>query len=126
MTAAAHYPESPRPSDVDGLESSPEWAGDLDAAAKFSSPEAIRAALLPEQLDEFDAAFEAALVAARQTLRLDRLREVLRTWRRVALLTERDPEGYRRMLASAAEVHRTGRPRPGSVTWDKLQTELGL
>ncbi|WP_230570325.1 DUF6247 family protein [Saccharothrix luteola] len=41
--------------------------GDAEAAARFGSPEAIRAALLPEQTDEFDAAFDAALTATRRT-----------------------------------------------------------
>jgi hypothetical protein len=45
----------------------PEWVGDAVAAVKFGSPESIRAALLPEQVAEFDAAYDAALTAARQT-----------------------------------------------------------
>lgn len=91
MPAAAHLPEPRRVSAADsavgGLEPSPEWVGDATAAARFGSPEAIRAALLPEQVGEFD----AALTAARRTLRLDQLRHVLRMWRRMALMTEQDP-----------------------------------
>jgi hypothetical protein len=126
MTVAAHLPEPHRSSaadsDVDGLEPSPEWAGDVIAAERFGSPEAIRAALLPEQVSEFD----AALTAARQTLHLDQLRHVLRRWRRIALMTEQDPDDHRQMLVTAAEVQRTGRPRPGSVPWSELKAELGL
>src|SRR5687768_1854637 len=92
-------PRSPEPAhsgrhsaDVDGLEPTPEWVGDAEAAARFGSPEAIRAALLPEQTDEFDAAFDAALTAARRTLHLDQLRDTLQAWRRVALLTRQDPD----------------------------------
>lgn len=55
---------------------------------RFGSPAAIRAALLLEQVGEFDVAFDAALTAARETLHLDQLRGVLQVWRRVALLTE--------------------------------------
>lgn len=128
--AAHHYPEPGRPSstpgDVEGLEPAPEWAGDAVAAEKFGSPEAIRAALLPEQVADFDAAYDAALTAARQTLHLDQLRHVLRVWRRMALMTEQDPDGHRVMRATAAEVRRTGRPRPGSVSWAELKSELGL
>ena len=105
-----------------GVEPAPQWVGDPAAAARFDSPEAIRAALLPEQVGEFDMAFDAALTAARQTLRLDQLRHVLQVWRRVALLTEQDPDQYRRMLANAAEVARTRRARPGSVSWTELRT----
>jgi hypothetical protein len=132
MTAAAHVPEPHRPSstaadpDVDELEPTPEWAGDAIAARKFGSPEQIRAALLPEQVREFDAAYDDALTAARQTLHLDQLRHVLRMWRRMALLAEQDPDGHRQMLATVAEVQRTGRPRPGSVPWTELKAELGL
>jgi hypothetical protein len=126
---AAHRPESHRPpaaADVDALEPTPEWAGDAAAATKFGSPEAIRAALLPEQVAEFDAAYDTALTAARQTLHLDQLRHVLRMWRRMALVTEQNPDGHRQMLAAAAEIQHTGRPRPGSVPWNELKAELGL
>jgi len=79
----------------DGVEPAPEWLCDIGAAERFASPEAIRGALLPEHVGEFDAAFDAALTAARQTLRLYQLRLVLQVWRRVASLTERDPDEYR-------------------------------
>jgi len=95
------------------------------AAARFGSPAAIRVALLPEQVGEFDAAFDAALTAARETLRLDQLRAVLLVWRRVALLTVQDPDRYRQMMVSATEIVRTRRPRPGSVSWTELRAELG-
>jgi Family of unknown function (DUF6247) len=108
----------------DGVEPAPEWADDVTAAARFGSPEAIREALLPEQVGEFDFAFDAALTAARQMLRLDQLRLVLQVWRRVALLTERDPDGYRAMLAAVSELRQAGRPRSGSVSWDELRAEL--
>ncbi len=108
--------------DPDGLEPAQQWAGDSIAAERFTSPEAIRAALLPEQLGDFD----AALIAARHTLRLDELRRVLRAWRRIALLTEQDPDQHRQMFATAANIRRTGRPRPGSVSWADLKTDLGL
>lgn len=70
--------------------------------------------------------FDAALTAARQTWHLDQLRHVLRMWRRQALMTERDPEGHRQMLATIAEVQRTGRTRPGCVPCSELKAELGL
>jgi hypothetical protein len=44
----------------------------------------------------------------------------------MALMTERDPDGHRQMLATAAEVQRTGRPRPGNVPWSELKAEPGL
>ena len=112
----------PGPAEADGVEPVPQWVGDRAAAARFGSPAAIRAALLPEQVAEFD----AALTAARETLGLDQLREVLLVWRRVALLTEDDPQRYRQLLAGASEVARTGNPRADSVSWDELRAELRL
>ena len=130
VTAAEQDPEPSRPSAVDSdrddLEPAPTWVGDTVAAQRFGSPEEIRAALLPRQMEEFDAGFNAALTMAHQTLRLDQLRHVLRMWRRQALMTEQDPEGHRQMLATAAEVQRIGRPRPGSVPWSVVRAELGL
>ncbi len=104
----------------------PEWIGDKIAAAKFAEPEAIRAALLPEQVADFDAAYSGALAEAGRTLRLDVLRKVLLMWRRMAFMTELDPEAHRGMPAAVEEIQRTGRPRAGSVSWDELRVELGL
>jgi hypothetical protein len=130
MTASEHQPDPRRASvaaaELDGLEPAPRWVGDPVAAQRFASPRAIRAALLPEQVAAFDAAFDVALTAARETLSLDQLRSVLRMWRRQALMTERDPEGHRRILATTNEVQRSGRPRPGSVPWSVLKAELGI
>ncbi|OKI24907.1 hypothetical protein A6A25_33430 [Saccharothrix sp. CB00851] len=122
---AARSSEHDRPvgqvADVDGLESAPEWVGDGRAAALFGSPELIRAALLPEHAGEFDAAFDAALSAARRTLRLDQLRSTLQVWRRVALLTREDPEAVRRLVDITVAVRGAGASRPGSVSWDELR-----
>ncbi len=126
VTAAEQYPEPRRLSgagpDREGWEPAPTWAGDVIAAQRFGSPEEIRAALVSEQVAEFN----AALATARQTLRLDQVRHVLRMWRRQALMTERDPDGHRQMLTTAAEVQRIGRSRPGSVPWREFKAELGL
>ena len=97
-----------------------------NAAAKLSST-GVRTRLVP-----LAAALEARpgndlrqlARMARQTWRLDQLRHVLRMWRRMALMTEQDPDGHRQMLATAAEVQRTGRPRSGSVLWSDLKAEL--
>lgn len=130
MTAAEQHPDPSRPAvpapDGDGLEPAPTWVGDTVAAQRFGSPEEIRAALLPEQADAFEAAFDDALTTARETLRLDELRRVLRMWRRQALMTARDPQGHRLMLVAAAQVAQTGRPRPGSMPWSVIKAELGL
>jgi hypothetical protein len=81
---------------------------------RFDSPEAIRAALLPEQIGDF----EAALLAGGP--------DVLRCWRRIALMTEPDPAGQRQLFATVDEIRRTGRPRPGSMSWEEVKAALGL
>lgn len=128
--SAAQQPEPTRPSATDwnhsGLEPVPNWAGDAETARRFGSPRQIRSVLLPEQVEAFEAEFDAALSTAHQTLHLGQLHHMLRMWRRQALMTERDPEGHRRMLATAAEVQRSGNPRSGSVPWSVLKAELGL
>lgn len=102
------------------------WAGDADAASRYPHPVDIRAALLPEQHGDFDTAYTAALFTARDTLRLDALHNVLIVWRRMALLTQEDPDRQRQMLATVAEITATGQPRAGSVSWDELRVELGV
>ncbi|MFB9302019.1 DUF6247 family protein [Kibdelosporangium philippinense] len=69
---------------------------------------------------------ERHVVAVRRTLRLDELHRVLAVWRRMALLTEQDPDKQRQMLTAAAEIRQTGKPRPGSSSWEDLRKELGL
>jgi hypothetical protein len=80
---------------------------------------------VPEQTGEFDAAFDAALTAARRTPHLDQLRDTLQAWRRVALLTRQDPDAARRLAATIADIRRSGAPRPGSVSWTDLRAQLG-
>jgi hypothetical protein len=125
VTAAEQLSEphaAPTGSDIDGSEPTADWTGDAIAARKFGSPEAIRAALLPEQVAEFD----AALLSARTHSTLMSCATMLRAWRRIALMTERDPQRHRETLAPIAEIQRTRRPRAGSVPWDELKAQLGL
>jgi hypothetical protein len=127
VTAAEHQPSPGGEQAANlGVEPARTWVGDAVGARRFGSPQEIRAALLPEQVPEFDAAFSSALDSARDTLRLDELRQVLLMWRRQALLAERDPEGHRSVLVVAAEIRRTGRPRAGSSSWDTLKAQLGI
>src|ERR1043165_3126410 len=116
MASPTHVPEPDRSADR-VAEAPSEWAGDAEAAARFGSPAAIRAALLPEHVAEFDAAYAAALTSARRTLSLDQLHQVLRVWRRVAWQTEADVEAVKAVV----EARRTGVPREGSVSWGDLK-----
>lgn len=68
-----------------------------------ASPHDIRAHLLPEDRDEFDAAYQAGLAEARVSLDLMGLFKTLEHWRRIALL-QSDPAEYRRVVRRAAEL----------------------
>jgi hypothetical protein len=69
--------------------------------ARGASPEAIRSALLTEDQDEFDAAYEAALADARTSLDLTGLFRMLEQWRGIVAL-QSDPEVFRRVARRAA------------------------
>jgi hypothetical protein len=64
----------------------------------------IRAALLPEEVGEFDSAWRGALSRAAETLDLDEVYQVLDDWHSIALLTRADPTAHRRMLQAARRV----------------------
>jgi hypothetical protein len=92
-----------------------------------ASPAEIRAALVPEEQDEFDRQYQRALQAAGESYSLDQLDKTLTAWRRTAwMTTAHGHEAYRRMLAKAEQIARTGEPPPGSVPWEQVKAELDL
>lgn len=78
--------------------------------AKGASPEAIAAALLPEDRAEFLTEYATALSVARESLDLTSLFQMLEHWRRVAAL-QADPQVFRRVARRAAQLL-TGQPSP--------------
>ncbi|WP_410613702.1 DUF6247 family protein [Amycolatopsis sp. lyj-109] len=91
-----------------------------------TSPAAIRAALLPEDVPRFDQDYRRALDVAREALSLTDLVETLESWRRIAWSTEADPAAHRRMVEAAKLAQHTGEAPTGTRSWDSLKTELGL
>jgi flavin-binding protein dodecin len=89
-----------------------------------ASPAAIRAALLPEDRERFDAAYEEALAQARESLDLTELFKRLEHWRRVALL-QSNPTDYRRVVRRTAEVL-TGQPVPDDEPLEVTRARAGL
>ena len=71
--------------------------------AKGARPEAIRAALLPDDQLEFDAALAAATDELNATLDLVPLFTMLDQWRRIAAL-QSDPERFARVAHRAAAL----------------------
>lgn len=74
-----------------------------------TTPRAIREALLPEEVADFDASYRQALRTAGETLSLDELHRTLEHWHRIARMTQADPEAHRRMLQRAEHILRTGK-----------------
>jgi len=73
----------------------------------------VRAALVPEDVAEFDRQWRAVMTTATETLDLTSVHRALESWRRIAWLTQANgPDGYRRMLARAERTLRTGELPP--------------
>ena len=89
-----------------------------------ASPAVIRAALLPEDRERFDVAYEDALAQARESLDLTELLKRLEHWRRVALL-QSNPVEYRRIVRRAAEAL-TGEEIPADEPLEVTRARAGL
>jgi hypothetical protein len=88
------------------------------------SPRAIRAALLPEEVGDFDREFRREMATATETLDLSGVTAMLARWQRVALSSSQDPQAHRRMLAHAATLAVGG--QVSRVPWDQTKARLGL
>ncbi len=83
----------------------------------------MRAALIPEDIPEFDRQWRAVMATATETLDLTGVHRTLESWRRIAWLTTANgSDGYRRLLARAARTLRTGELPPDSVPLDQVKT----
>lgn len=92
-----------------------------------ASPAQVRAALIPEDAVEFDRQWREVMTRATDALDLAEVLATLESWRRIAWLTSANgPASYRRMLAKAEDLQRTGELPAGSVPWRQLKAELGL
>jgi hypothetical protein len=92
-----------------------------------ASPAQLRAALIPEDAAEFDRQWREVMTRATENLDLAEVLAILESWRRIAWLTSANgPAGYRRILANAEHLQRTGELPAGAVPWRQLKVELGL
>ncbi|QYN39430.1 hypothetical protein K1T35_20845 [Pseudonocardia sp. DSM 110487] len=82
-----------------------------------TTPRAIRAVLLPEEVGDFDREWRTALARAAETLDLTEVFDTLERWRRIARSTQADPQAHRRMLATAARL-RAGENLPSASADD--------
>lgn len=73
----------------------------------------------------FDEQWRAAMLTAIETLDLADVHAVLDAWRPVAWLTSaRGAAGYRRILARAEQVLRTGERPPGTVSLEATRLAI--
>jgi hypothetical protein len=105
MTAAAAYP-APEPKRLPFAD---------------ASPAEVRAALIPEEVVEFDRQWRSAMTEATEKRDLTRVYETMDLWRRHALTTQAlGTDDYRRMLAQAEHTLRTGEPPAGTVSQEEI------
>ncbi|MGH3925393.1 MAG: DUF6247 family protein [Pseudonocardiaceae bacterium] len=94
------------------------------------SPAQLREAIVPEDVDQFDAGYRAALNTAAETLMLDKLESFLEHWRRVAWCqTDAGHDRWRAMLTEADRRLAGGPPPQGMVSQEEIaaliQARLG-
>ncbi|MEV4129528.1 DUF6247 family protein [Nocardia sp. NPDC049707] len=81
-----------------------------------SEPAAIRAALTPTLLAEFDHEWEIVLDGAKNSKELSGILELLTKWRHIAFTEVREPGAYFRLQAKAEQIQRFGaNPGAGSI-----------
>ncbi|WP_123746917.1 DUF6247 family protein [Saccharothrix texasensis] len=89
-----------------------------------ADPVAIRAALTPMLVAEFDREWELVLERAKVSKDLAGIRDLLGKWRHIAYGELRDPGSYYRMLAKAEQVQRLG-ANPDAVSLEEMKALLG-
>jgi hypothetical protein len=100
----------------------------IPALPPDASPRAIREALIDEERTEFERDYQAAMAEASRTLDLTGVLDVLRSWRRIAWITQRQgPEAHRRMLDVAARLLAGADVPtvPGHVVKAEIKAKLG-
>jgi hypothetical protein len=85
--------------------------------------QAIRAALLPEDVDGFNQEFRAVMAEATASMNLSGVAAFLERWRRVAW-SSGDPDEHRAMLGRAGQLL-AGQHVP-TAPWAETQSTLGL
>jgi hypothetical protein len=87
------------------------------------APTAIREALLPEEVGDFDREYRQVMAEATEGRDLTPVLEMLERWRRVALSSQ-DAQAHRRMLTRADRVLEGA--EVATEPWHETRRRLGL
>ncbi|MGH3931973.1 MAG: DUF6247 family protein [Pseudonocardiaceae bacterium] len=83
-----------------------------------ASPAELREAILPEDVERFDASLQRATDAVVETLSLDPVWEFLEHWRRIArVVNHNGHDHWRGVMARADYINQHGHPPPGTKTY---------
>jgi hypothetical protein len=86
----------------------------------------VRAALIPEEREQFDAEWREVMAAATESLDLTEVFATLESWRRVAWITaSQGAEAHRAMYRRAA-ANLTGEEIPADESVTDTKARLGL
>jgi hypothetical protein len=91
-----------------------------------ATPAEVRAALIPEEVAEFDQQWREVMAVATEALDLSDVLAILESWRRVARLTAvAGPEAHRAMYRRAA-ARLAGKDIPADEPLPQTKARLGL
>ncbi len=96
----------------------------ISASPLGATPSEIRAALIGEEIGDFDREYRTVLAETAETMDLSGLQEMLKRWQRVALTTQRDPHAHRQMLEHANHLIMGG--DIATEPWQETKAKLGL
>lgn len=88
------------------------------------TPAGIRAAIIPEEVEAFEADYRAALKEAGETFDLTPVHKCMEGWWRTAVMAFNDHDGYRDMLETVRKLN-AGEPVE-TIPWEQVAANLGL
>lgn len=101
---------------------------DLPAVPSFppgTTTEAIHDALIDEERTDFERAYQKAMGDATRTMDLAPVLDVLRTYHRIAVMTQHQGvTAHRRMLDQIARAVETGEAPAGSVSDEEMMARI--
>lgn len=95
-----------------------------DPPVSASTPREIRAALIGEEIANFDREYRRVMADAAESLDLSGVVSMLRRWQRVAWSSQDDPHAHQHMLACAERL--TAGSDVVTEPWEQTKARLNL